>query len=180
MSGSGDKSLMISAMPEVLRDKPLEFFAADHRRQRDVFSLIERLATADTLDRPVATEVLTFLEKDMVAHVLDEEEDLFPLLRQRCEPEDNIELVLGDLSAEHTAEERVAMDIRAGLSRALAANCAVGKISGLAEWMVSFANAENRHLALENGIILPLALARLTDHDLSGLSRRMTSRRTSR
>lgn len=170
---------MIAPMPRTLLGDPLEFFAADHLRQRAAFSLIEQLATADTLDRSAAAQVLAFLEKDMVAHVLDEEDDLFPLLRQRCEPEDDIEIVLGDLSAEHTAEERAAMDVRAGLARALAANCAVGEISGLAERMVAFANAENRHLALENGIILPLALARLTDDDLSGLSRRMTSRRTS-
>lgn len=180
MSGSGDNSLTIGAMPEVLLDKPLEFFAADHQRQRVVFSLIERLATADTLDRPVATEVLRFLENDMVAHVLDEENDLFPLLEQRCKPEDNIELVLGDLAAEHSSEERTTRDIREGLAQALEANCAVGDIAELKDRMLAFAHAEQRHLALENGIVLPLARTCLTQVDLANLSRRMTSRRTIR
>jgi hemerythrin-like domain-containing protein len=164
-------------MPRALLGNPLEFLAAEHLRQRAAFALIEHLATLDTLDRTIATQLLQFLEKDMVAHVHDEENDLFPLLRRRCEPEDEIELVLGDLSAEHTAEERIAADIRVGLTRALEANCAVGEIAKLAERMLAFAHAENRHLALENSIVLPLARARLTSEDLNDLSRHMIDRR---
>jgi len=167
-------------MPRTLLSDPLEFFAADHLRQRAAFALIERLATADALDRTIAAQVLEFLETDMVAHVLDEEDDLFPLLRRRCEPEDDIDLVLGDLSAEHTAEERVAMDIRTGLAQALQANCAIGEIAELKKRMLAFAHAENRHLALENSIILALARARLTREDLHDLSRHMTNRRAAR
>jgi len=169
---------VIAPMPRALLGNPLEFFAADHLRQRAAFALIQHLATLDTLDKTIAAQLLKFLEKDMVAHVLDEEDDLFPLLRRRCEFEDDIELVLSDLSAEHTAEERVAVDIRIGLARAIEANCAVGEIAKLEERMLAFAIAENRHLALENGIVLPLANARLTEDDLRALGRRMTSRRT--
>jgi iron-sulfur cluster repair protein YtfE (RIC family) len=165
-------------MPRELLDDPLEFFTADHLRQRAAFTLIEQLAGADTLDRGLAVHVLDFLEADMVAHVLDEEDDLFPLLRRQCEPEDDIEHVLGDLSAEHSAVERTAVDIRSGLAEALKAGCAAGDIKGLGKMMIDFAQAENRHLALENGIVLPLARVRLTQDDLRDLSGRMKKRRT--
>lgn len=164
-------------MPRDLLGDPLAFFAADHLRQRAAFVLIEQVATADTLDRVLAAHVLEFLGKDMVAHVLDEEHALFPLLRCRCEPEDDIEHVLGDLSAEHAVEERIAVDILIGLAEALEADCAVGDIEGLRKRMLAFAHAESRHLALENGIILPLARARLSEGDLRDLSARMIRRR---
>lgn len=177
MNGSGEKPLGLGAMPEELLDDPLEFFATDHLRQREAFGLIEQLADADTLERSTVLAVLDFLETDMVAHVLDEEIDLFPLLEKRCKPDDNIDVVLGDLSAEHTAEERIAVDIRAGLAQALEGNHAVGDLSELREKMLAFAHSEQRHLALENGIVLPLARACLTEDDLSYLSQRMKARR---
>ena len=177
MRKSADTPPMIAPMPRDLLGNPLEFFMADHLRQRAAFALIEQLATVDTLDRALATHVLDFLGTDMVAHVLDEEDDLFPLLRRRCEPEDDIEHVLGDLSAEHAADERIALEVRAGLAEALEAGCAAGDIEYLRKRMLAFAYAESRHLALENGIILPLARARLTKDDLRDLSERMTKRR---
>ena len=179
MSKPADTPPMIVPMPRDLLGDPLEFFAADHLRQRAAFALIERLATASALDRTLAAHVLEFLGKDMVAHVLDEEDDLFPLLRMRCEAEDDIEHVLGDLSAEHAAEERVAVDIRTGLAEALEAGCPVGDIEGLGKGMLAFVHAESRHLALENGIVFPLARARLSEDDLRNLSARMIQRRSS-
>ena len=178
MSEITDAPLAIPPAPFDLLGDPLDFFVADHLRHRTAFAFIEYLANRDTPDRAAVTQAIIFLEKDMVAHVLDEEEDLFPLLRRRCEPEDAIELVLGDLSAEHTAEERIALDIRVGLAQALEVNCAIIEGSGLKERMLAFANAETRHLALENGIVLPLAWARLTEDDLRDLSRSMVRRRS--
>ena len=177
MIDTADTLPAIAPMPRALLRDPLEFFAADHMRQRAAFSLIEYLATAETLDRTIAAQLLKFLQDDMAVHVLDEEDDLFPLLRRRCEPEDDIALVLADLSAEHTAEERIAADVRVGLAQALETDCPVGEIEDLGKRMLAFAHAESRHLALENSILLPLARARLTREDIHDLSRRMTYRR---
>lgn len=174
---SPDEPVNIVATPGNLPDRPLDFLIADHARQRTAFALIEELARARALDRTLAAEVLRFLECDMVAHVDDEEADLFPLLRLRCEPEDQIERVLEDLSTEHAAEERIAVEIRAGLARALERDCRIAEIVGLDERMLAFAAAEQRHLALEHAIVLPIARARLSEDDLRDLGARMMARR---
>lgn len=172
-----DRTIKIGPVPEYLLDSPIEFLIADHVRQRTVFDLIEQLARSAVLDRDLTAEVLRFLENDMVAHVTDEEVGLFPLLRRRCEPEDEIEQVLENLSAEHAAEERVAVEIRAGLAEALETDCRIADIIGLEERMLGFAAAEQRHLALEYAIVLPIARARLSEDDLRDLGARMIARR---
>lgn len=172
-----DKPVNIAPVPEKLLDSPLDFLVADHVRQRAVFELIEWLAHARTLDRNLVTEVLRFLENDMVAHVVDEEIDLFPLLRLRCKPEDEIEQTLENLSAEHAAKARTAVEIRAGLVEALEAGCPIADILGLEERMLDFSTGEQRHLALEYAIVLPIARARLSEDDLRDLGAQMIRRR---
>ena len=72
-----DEPVNIDPMQENLLDSPLDFLIAEHARQRTVFVFIEQLARARALDQNLVAEVLRFLESDMVAHVIDEEEDLF-------------------------------------------------------------------------------------------------------
>ncbi|MCB2076099.1 MAG: hemerythrin domain-containing protein, partial [Novosphingobium sp.] len=110
-------------------------------------------------------------------HVLDEEEDLFPLLRRRTELEDRIDDTLEVLCQEHDADRRDAHDIVEGLS-ALAERGAARPLKvAFRKLLRRFAANERRHLTVENAIVLPLARARLTADDLRNLGRRMAARR---
>lgn len=160
-----------------LLSDPLDFFFAEHFRQRKLCNLIEQMALADRLDSLLAAEVLAFLQHDTVLHVLDEEQDLFPLMRKRCPPEDEIERVLSALTAEHAGDRHLAAIVIEGLQTALRDAQAIAAQPGLREAMVDFARNERRHLALENSVVLPLARLRLTPDDLAQLSARLLRRR---
>ncbi len=151
--------------------QPIEYIYCDHYRQRVLCSALDRVADEGKPGSKLALSILRFLESDFGVHVLDEEEDLFPLLRRRAQWEDRLEKVLGQLSAEHLADkedcEQIQLLFRDGL-----------KSSG--DWkslLRRFASNERHHLLLENAIVLPLARARLTESDLYSLGRRMAARR---
>lgn len=160
-----------------LLSDPLDFFFAEHFRQRKLCNLIEEMALAETLDWTLTAEVLDFLRHDMALHVQDEEEDLFPLMRLRCPPEDEIERVLSALTAEHAGDRHLAELLIAGLQKALAEAQPPAAQAGLREAMIDFARNERRHLALENSVVLPLARRRLTPADLARLSAGLLHRR---
>ncbi|WP_299398847.1 hemerythrin domain-containing protein [Pelagibius sp.] len=167
----------LEAMPASLLAKPLDYIFADHFRQRTLCNLLEELADATALDEALAREVVAFLVGDMAVHVLDEEDDLFPLLRRRCPPEDEIEAVLGALAREHEADERMAGNIVEGLQACVATGNAPRADPDLRARLTEFARRQRRHLAVENSIVLPIARQRLTELDLANLTKRMTERR---
>lgn len=156
---------------------PLDFLFAEHFRHRKLCNLVEEMALAETLDRTLAVEVLDFLRHDMALHVQDEEEDLFPLMRLRCPPEDEIERVLSALTAEHAGDRHLADLLTDGLQKALSEEQPPSSLPGLREAMIDFARNERRHLALENSVVLPLARRRLSQEDLVRLSARLLRRR---
>ncbi len=175
-TGEAGRADVIGALDHGLLAKPLEFILADHLRQRNLCRLLDRLAEEPLLDHDLAEALADHLAGDMAIHVLDEEEDLFPLLRRRAKAEDEVERVLGLLSREHAEDDRAAETIAARLREAVAA-----KHRSLDEEVRSalrgFAHRQRRHLAVENAIVMPLAEARLTVKDLQGLARRMAVRR---
>lgn len=178
-TSSQSGSTRIEGSSTALLGDPLDFFFAEHFRQRKLCNLIEEMALADSLDPLLAKEVLVFLRDDMAMHVLDEEEDLFPLMRERCPPEDEIERVLSALSAEHAGDRHLAQLVTEGLETALRESLPVAVQPGLREAMIDFARNERRHLALENSVVLPLARRRLSVDDLARLSARLLRRRHS-
>jgi hypothetical protein len=75
-----------------LLSAPLDFLEAEHYRQRIVLDNLDVLA--DGVDAPAAAELaagaLRYMREDLPLHVADEERDLFPLLRRRAGPGDDI------------------------------------------------------------------------------------------
>jgi iron-sulfur cluster repair protein YtfE (RIC family) len=59
--------------------------------------------------------LLAFLTRDLLLHHQDEEEDLFPLLKTRCKPEDGIEVILAELNRDHATEGFLIRDIAVDL-----------------------------------------------------------------
>lgn len=165
--GTVDRNLLV---------KPLEFIVADHLRQRHLCCVMERLADEPLLNRALAVAVADHISGEMTIHVIDEEEDLFPLLRRRAWPEDDVERVLGLLSREHFEDDRIAEAIVAGLRETVEANAEELSLE-LRAALRDFARRQRRHLAVENAVIMPLAEIRLTPKDREGLARRMAVRR---
>jgi hemerythrin-like domain-containing protein len=159
---------MMPPPPQLLHD-PLAYIAAEHGGQRALCNLMEDLAGTPDFDREIAHSILRYLGQDFSRHMRDEENDLFPLLRSRCLPEDEIETMLGRLHAEHKDEHRLAGDLAAQLKELLDRD-APAIDATLRERLFQYARSLRRHLALENSIILPLARARLTSKDLAELS----------
>ncbi|MCP4316887.1 MAG: hypothetical protein GY789_12960 [Hyphomicrobiales bacterium] len=156
---------------------PLEYILTDHFRQRALCQALDELADSDALDTEQAAAALDFLKTEFSPHVIDEEEDLFPLLRRRAEPADDIEEVLGELSLEHATDRDEAELVIGELSSAIEANGSGFPSPKFAELLHRFAANERRHLIVENAIVMPLARARLTADDLRNLGRRMAARR---
>ena len=161
--------------PQLLKT-PLAYILADHHRQRELFGLCDELAETDDFDRDLAQVVATFLETDMELHVIDEEEDLFPMLRRRLQPGDDVERIIGLLSGEHAADEALAQKIIQGLRQGIETHASTIS-SALRNALLTFADRQRRHLAVENAIVVPLAGKRLSQKDIADLSRRMAVRR---
>lgn len=167
----------IEDIPLELLREPLEWFFAEHYRHRQLCRMIEEVAASPVFNAAQVSQIIDFIRYDLVLHVIDEEEDLFPLLRRRALPEDDIENVLGRLSAEHRADVTQSQAVRDRLEASLASHRSPSLDPEAKSALLSFARHELRHLALENAVVLPIARLRLTAADLKALSRRLAARR---
>lgn len=163
--------------PALLFRNPIEYVLADHLRQRTLCRILDEIAAEPEWDAEKIDAALHFLKTDFGHHMIDEEEDLFPLLRRRVRPEDRLNDVMGQLSQEHADAKRDADAIIAGLSAALGALEEPPDSAALRDRLRQFAANERRRLVAENAIVLPLARARLGADDLRTLGKRMAARR---
>jgi hemerythrin-like domain-containing protein len=166
---------LIEAISDDLLASPLDYILAEHFRQRLVCNLLEQIVQ-ESAEQATAGELLDFLERDLPLHVEDEEEDLFPILRRRAHPEDEIDRLLDQLSAEHARDEALLGSVAKALER-LRAGKRVAPKGKLATDVRMFAQSQRRHLAIENAVVLPVARLRLTNADLAKLTARMAERR---
>lgn len=171
-----DAAAGLRAPDPSLLARPLEYLLVDHLRQRSLCALLELIADADRLDSRLAGAVADHIAHDLAVHTLDDEEDLYPLVRRRAEPEDRVEAVLGLLSGEHADEDRLAATVVEGLRQAIAVAPA-SPSEALRARLHLMAERLRRHLTVENALIMPLAETRLTQTDRAGLARRMAARR---
>ncbi len=157
---------------------PLEFLHAEHDHQRIKCAALERLAKDATYAgaREDAKLVLDYLRDELAFHLADEEEDLFPMLRRRALPDDGIEEALALLEHEHR-EDLESGEMVAGDLQRLADGVPPADATAFAMNAMAFSVTQRRHLAWENGVVLPLAHKRLTEADLIKLGRKMAARR---
>jgi hemerythrin-like domain-containing protein len=154
---------------------PLDFILADHLREREVCAVLDRIATADLPDADAAVAARGFLAEALPLHLADEERDLFPLLHQRCEPDDEIDRAIRKLTDDHRHAARDTPDIIATLDAIAVSGVAPSAAARAA--LIEYAGHARRHLVLENAIVLPFARLRLTEDDLDRLARGMVQRR---
>lgn len=155
----------------------IDFILREHQRQRQVCVMLEEVAAADECDAALLASLVDFIRFDLTLHVIDEEEDFFPLLRARCLPEDDIGSVLDQMQSEHAEDRRLAQQVRDVLQQALVSRQPVKGIEGGAETLRAFAEHEKRHLVMENAVLTPFARKRLTPDDLNHLTERFAARR---
>lgn len=167
----------IERSPPALLKEPLEFLFAEHYRHRHMCKVLEYLAIAPVFEAGLIASTDDFIRYDLALHVIDEEEDLFPLLRRRCSEEDDIEDILGRLSADHALDQQLAKAVRAAFAQSLERRTPPSAIEGGAQALQQLAKQEKSHMALENAVVMPLARRRLTRDDLDALSRRLAARR---
>ncbi|MFN3483720.1 MAG: hemerythrin domain-containing protein [Rhabdaerophilum calidifontis] len=168
--------LALVSPPVALLDTPLDFILADHFRQRSLLAALRCIAETGLVGRREADALLTFLTGDYTLHHQDEELDLFPALRRRALPEDALDAALSRLLEDHRHAEPLIAKLVSALRAAETAD-PVRLDAGTCAAMQDFAQGEHRHLAIENGIVLALARARLTRGDLRRISQNMKARR---
>lgn len=94
-------------------------------------------------------------------HHADEDEDLFPAVRRKSLPEDNLGPVLARLADDHRRSDVIVEDIVAALAMHPERDTVrIGP--GAGELMQVYAADEQRHLAIENGVVLVIASIRLS------------------
>jgi hemerythrin-like domain-containing protein len=163
-------------MPFTLLDEPLDYIFAEHFRQRTVCNLLRHLAERRFATRAEADSLVAYLTHDVALHHADETDDLFPLVRRRAVPEDELGAVLARLGEDHVRCQSMIDGIVAALTARPAAD-PVRLDKPARELMQAYAAAEHRHLAMENGVVLAIARVRLTPADLRKLSAGMKARR---
>jgi len=156
-------------------ENPLDYIAEVHMSEREVCALIDRMVSNVPISRPEHDGVFSFLEEQLPQHLADEEIDLFPLMVDRCDPEEEIDVVIKKLQSDHqhalVDASRIAQIIRS--QRPTSQKMSEQNCIQLAE----FAAHSRRHLILENAIILPIARLRLTATDLKTMRQHMLDRR---
>ena len=175
--GSTGNFKPIEPIPLDLLQEPLIWFFAEHYRHRDLCARLLEAKRSVIFDEQALREIYDFLDQDLQLHVIDEEDDLFPLLRRRCEPDDQIENVLGMLSAEHAIDMRDAAAVKSLVAAALAEQRGLACYTRAISIIEPFCHQQTRHIAVENAVVLPIARHRLNAGDLRNLGRRLAARR---
>ncbi|MEQ1930214.1 MAG: hemerythrin domain-containing protein [Parvularculaceae bacterium] len=159
-----------------LLDAPLDFLLAEHARQRQAATILSQIADG-AVSRQTVSSLVEFIENDLAQHVFDNEVAFFPIVRTNCSPDDNIEALLSLLADEHREDEQVSDEIVVilrGLLQGL--NMSDGDRKTLRDFAVHL-----RHqIALEDGVLLPIARARLNADSLRVISQSMMERRSRR
>lgn len=165
----------LSPTDPALLANPLDFLSEDHMRERQICSLIDRLAVSVGVDPSAAKTVLRFVNEELNVHMRDEADDLFPLLARRCPAEDGIVRAISRIRCDLDEAARLLPGLRAALARCLDTGAEFATEDR--QLLTQFAGHVRRHLAAENAILLPIARARLTRRDLQKLSWQMRKRR---
>lgn len=154
-----------------LLGNPIDFIAEDHMRERAICTMIDTIAAAARPEDNDRDQVLAFLREELPLHLADEDEDLFPMMRARCEPDDEIDTVIDRLQSDHGHALTDTPNVIALLRRG-------NELSDDSRSrLTDFATHSRRHIIVENAIILPIARARLTGDDLDIMRLHMLKRR---
>ncbi len=148
---------------------PFALVLEDHALQLELCDLLECLADAlPGFDRGIARSAAAILRHGFQPHLQLEEDVLFPLLRRRAPEASPLRAIMRQLEAEHAADESFARELADELQR-LVDTGVVRNAEMLGYMLRGFFEHQRRHIAWENGVLLPLARQALTPADLAEL-----------
>jgi hemerythrin-like domain-containing protein len=143
-------------------------------------------AVAEVIDRPATEETSRALESALryfgqaaPKHTADEEESLFPRLRQIHDPE--IESAFSKLE-QLEEEHRWAAPLHAEVERLGAQYLSTGNLSSpeveeFRQAVASLASMYKQHISVEDELVFPLAARMLSDAEKLAIAEEMASRR---
>lgn len=148
----------------------LHWITREHHAERRLCDMLEQIADGlpGPLDSALTDVAVTSLRSCIKRHLALEEQYLYPLLRERAEPEDLVDDLLTHISTEHIADESLAhetADQLEALERGRHENAEM-----LGYMLRCLFVCRRRHIAWEDAVILPLAARRLSTSDLSEFS----------
>jgi pyridoxamine 5'-phosphate oxidase len=161
-------------------DQPLEMLAACHERIDAQLATLERLVPhletkgCDAEAQSAARAVLRYFDTSGALHHKDEDEDLFPLLRNRAAAQGRREIAaaLDELEREHETMDAEWARLR---QRLLAVTEGEARLDP--EEVKRFAWLYRSHMDREGAAVLPFAKETLDAGQLASLGEKMAARR---
>ena len=183
----GEKSpgIQLGAKPEHGFDEPLGLLSDCHRRVEKFLDQLLLIAQGErgrklSADRRQALETaLRYFQQGAPLHTRDEEESLFPLMRNADSPEVVAALAdLDTLEADHDAADIAHAEVDAlGLRWLSEGTLPDADAARLIETLKSLRETYRRHIALEDNVMFPLAARILEAGALETVGREMAVRR---
>lgn len=168
---------LIGGTPAPTFDDPLEMLLACHGRIQAQCGTLHKLLIhlpphgCDTQAQQAARAILRYFDTAGRHHHDDEEQDLFPLLR--ATGDSAAQQLIARLLGEHQIMDAAWRQLRCDLT-GLAHATSAALDTATAE---HFIGVYDRHIALENSQLLPLAEKLLTATQLETLGKNMAARR---
>lgn len=158
---------------------PLDFLHAEHYRLRAVLTQLDGVArgAAGEAQRKLARALVCYFGDDYALHIADEDTGLFPLLRRRCTEDAAFLAGLETLAAEHRDDDKRVAAVIAGLSALAEGPPRSEAPAEFAAETRTFIEAQRRHIAWENAVLMPVARRCLGAADLRRLARKLAARR---
>jgi hemerythrin-like domain-containing protein len=173
---------MVIKQPGPGWDEPLEMLEACHERIHAQLATLERLGPhletkgCDAEAKSAAQAVMRYFDTSGAMHHQDEDQDLFPALRDRAtgQGRSDITAAIDELMREHEAMDAQWKRLRVRLQAVVA-----GEPRLDSEEVARFAWLYRRHMDREATAVLPFARYTLDEASRAELGKRMAARRNS-
>lgn len=153
----------------------IERLLLEHLRQRNLGVLLRSLADSPIPDQRVSREVAERLLEEHARHVEDDEEAFFPLIAAHLPESDPLHCMLEDLRQDHALIGKLVCDAVSALEASLhPEGPGLDTTARLAARLL--VARQNRHLAIENAIVLPRAQEILGAQGCEALAHRLAAR----
>lgn len=163
----------------VSTDNPLDVIERQHVGQESLCDALEEIADSlpGKIDAALMAKAVAGLSNDLPLLNRDMNDGLFPLLHDRCAPEDGIDEILQRLQMEKTTDLSFATEIIEAFG-AMAGGAPIRNPNTLGYMLRGFFESYRRHLHWEKTVVLPIARKRLSEGAMRELSDRMRAHRS--
>jgi hemerythrin-like domain-containing protein len=179
--------VVLGSKPQADFAQPLDLLSDCHRRIEHFLDVLAKVvsrtrgATPDAEHRRAIETALTYFEQAAPKHNADEEESLFPRLREAGKTDPRVSEVMAKvdaLEADHQAADAALAEVRAWFQRWLEiGTLAPAQVHRLDRLLSSLKQLYSRHIATEDNEVFRLAAQVLDAQDLQAVGQEMAQRR---